>query len=53
MIDRSLRPLFPSTYTNDTQIVCNLMALDDTQNQDVISINTGLYNHILNVHIGT
>jgi polyribonucleotide nucleotidyltransferase len=48
MIDRSLRPIFPSFYTNDTQIVCNLMALDDTQNQDVISINTGSLHRYFN-----
>lgn len=40
MIDRSLRPLFPPGYYYDTQLVCNLLAVDSINDPDVISINT-------------
>lgn len=39
MIDRSLRPLFPAGYFYDTQLICNLLAVDGVNDPDVISIN--------------
>ncbi|CAG9765903.1 unnamed protein product [Ceutorhynchus assimilis] len=40
LIDRSLRPLFDEHYYYDTQVVCNMLAVDGINNPDVISINT-------------
>lgn len=39
LIDRSLRPLFPAGFSNDTQIMCNLLAVDGIHDPDVVSIN--------------
>ncbi|XP_075059947.1 polyribonucleotide nucleotidyltransferase 1, mitochondrial [Mixophyes fleayi] len=39
IIDRSLRPLFPSGYFYDTQILCNLLAVDGVNEPDVLAIN--------------
>lgn len=39
VIDRSLRPLFPDNFNYETQIICNMLALDGDNNPDVISIN--------------
>ncbi|XP_018571770.1 polyribonucleotide nucleotidyltransferase 1, mitochondrial [Anoplophora glabripennis] len=39
LIDRSLRPLFPENFNYETQIICNMLALDGINNPDVISIN--------------
>ncbi|CAL8113864.1 unnamed protein product [Orchesella dallaii] len=39
IIDRSIRPLFPPGFNWDTQLVCNLLAVDGVQDPDVISIN--------------
>ena len=39
MIDRSLRPLFPANFNNETQIVCNPLAMDGENFPDVLSIN--------------
>ncbi|CAH1972514.1 unnamed protein product [Acanthoscelides obtectus] len=39
LIDRSLRPLFPDGYNYETQIICNMLAVDGVHNPDVISIN--------------
>lgn len=39
MIDRSLRPLFPAGFTSETQLVCNLLAVDAIHDPDVVSIN--------------
>ncbi|KAK9872483.1 hypothetical protein WA026_017951 [Henosepilachna vigintioctopunctata] len=39
LIDRSLRPLFPDNFNYETQIVCNMLAIDSDNNPDVISIN--------------
>ncbi|XP_048392775.2 polyribonucleotide nucleotidyltransferase 1, mitochondrial [Stegostoma tigrinum] len=39
IIDRSIRPLFPSGYFYDTQIVCNLIAVDGVNDPDVLAIN--------------
>jgi len=40
VIDRSLRPLFPPQYFAETQIMCNLLAVDGCHDPDVLSINT-------------
>ncbi|KAJ8674271.1 hypothetical protein QAD02_005533 [Eretmocerus hayati] len=39
LIDRSLRPLFPNRYNFETQIVCNMLAIDGVNKPDVLSIN--------------
>ncbi|XP_053613337.1 polyribonucleotide nucleotidyltransferase 1, mitochondrial [Plodia interpunctella] len=39
LIDRSLRPLFPQNYNYDTQIVCNMLAVDSTNPPETIAIN--------------
>lgn len=39
LIDRSIRPLFPAGYFYDTQIVCNLLAVDGANDPDVLAIN--------------
>ncbi|XP_061384367.1 polyribonucleotide nucleotidyltransferase 1, mitochondrial [Danaus plexippus] len=39
LIDRSLRPLFPSNYNFDTQIVCNMLAVDGTNPPETVAIN--------------
>lgn len=39
LIDRSLRPLFPDGYFCETQIMCNLLAVDGVNDPDVLSIN--------------
>uniref|UniRef100_A0A8C8VEH8 polyribonucleotide nucleotidyltransferase n=1 Tax=Pelusios castaneus TaxID=367368 RepID=A0A8C8VEH8_9SAUR len=39
VIDRSIRPLFPAGYYYDTQILCNLLAVDGINNPDVLAIN--------------
>ncbi|XP_068183367.1 polyribonucleotide nucleotidyltransferase 1, mitochondrial [Antennarius striatus] len=39
LIDRSVRPLFPPGYFYDTQILCNLLAVDGVNNPDVLAIN--------------
>ncbi|XP_013792570.1 polyribonucleotide nucleotidyltransferase 1, mitochondrial-like, partial [Limulus polyphemus] len=39
VIDRSVRPLFPEGYLYDTQLVCNLIAVDGHNDPDVVSIN--------------
>uniref|UniRef100_A0A8D0GXF6 polyribonucleotide nucleotidyltransferase n=1 Tax=Sphenodon punctatus TaxID=8508 RepID=A0A8D0GXF6_SPHPU len=39
VIDRSIRPLFPAGYFYDTQIVCNLLAVDGVHGPDVLAIN--------------
>ncbi|CAH1162707.1 unnamed protein product [Phaedon cochleariae] len=39
LIDRSLRPLFPEGFNNETQVICNMLAVDGVNNPDVISIN--------------
>jgi polyribonucleotide nucleotidyltransferase len=36
LIDRSLRPLFPDGYTNDTQITCKVLSSDGEHNGDVL-----------------
>ncbi|KAL3212642.1 hypothetical protein MRX96_008051 [Rhipicephalus microplus] len=39
VIDRSLRPLFPAGYFYDTQLVCNLLAVDGVNDPDIVSLN--------------
>lgn len=39
MIDRSLRPLFPAGFLCETQIICNLLAVDGNHDPDVLCIN--------------
>jgi len=39
LIDRSLRPLFPNGYYCETQVMCNLLAVDGVNDPDVLSIN--------------
>uniref|UniRef100_A0A2R5L4P2 polyribonucleotide nucleotidyltransferase n=1 Tax=Ornithodoros turicata TaxID=34597 RepID=A0A2R5L4P2_9ACAR len=39
VIDRSLRPLFPPGYFYETQLVCNLLAVDGINDPDIVSIN--------------
>uniref|UniRef100_A0A8C4EBZ9 Polyribonucleotide nucleotidyltransferase 1, mitochondrial n=1 Tax=Dicentrarchus labrax TaxID=13489 RepID=A0A8C4EBZ9_DICLA len=39
LIDRSIRPLFPAGYFYDTQILCNLLAVDGVNDPDVLAIN--------------
>uniref|UniRef100_A0AAX7TDF0 polyribonucleotide nucleotidyltransferase n=1 Tax=Astatotilapia calliptera TaxID=8154 RepID=A0AAX7TDF0_ASTCA len=44
LIDRSIRPLFPPGYFYDTQILCNLLAVDGANDPDVLAINAGEVN---------
>ncbi|XP_028676105.2 polyribonucleotide nucleotidyltransferase 1, mitochondrial [Erpetoichthys calabaricus] len=39
LIDRSIRPLFPSGYFYETQIACNLLAVDGINDPDILAIN--------------
>lgn len=39
LIDRSVRPLFPNGFNHDTQLTCNMLALDSLNEPDVLSIN--------------
>ncbi|KAJ7341291.1 hypothetical protein JRQ81_005215 [Phrynocephalus forsythii] len=39
LIDRSIRPLFPAGYFYDTQILCNLLAVDGVNDPEVLAIN--------------
>ncbi|KAF5305706.1 hypothetical protein FQR65_LT07603 [Abscondita terminalis] len=39
LIDRSLRPLFPEGFNYETQLVCNMLAVDSVNNPDIISVN--------------
>ncbi|XP_069810335.1 polyribonucleotide nucleotidyltransferase 1, mitochondrial isoform X2 [Dendropsophus ebraccatus] len=39
VIDRSIRPLFPTGYFYDTQVLCNLLAVDGINEPDVLAIN--------------
>lgn len=39
VIDRSIRPLFPENFQFETQIVCNMLAVDGINSPDVLSIN--------------
>ncbi|CAG9863264.1 unnamed protein product [Phyllotreta striolata] len=39
LIDRSLRPLFPDNFNCETQVICNMLAVDGVNNPDVLAIN--------------
>lgn len=39
VIDRSIRPLFPKEFNFNTQIICNMLAIDSMNDPDVIAIN--------------
>jgi polyribonucleotide nucleotidyltransferase len=39
LIDRSVRPLFPADYRCETQLVCNMLAIDGVNLPDVQAIN--------------
>ncbi|XP_058065788.1 polyribonucleotide nucleotidyltransferase 1, mitochondrial [Anopheles bellator] len=39
LVDRSIRPLFPAEFRLDTQIVCNMLAIDASNPPDVQAIN--------------
>lgn len=39
LVDRSVRPLFPSDYRCETQLVCNMLAMDAVHPPDVLAIN--------------
>lgn len=39
LIDRSLRPLFAHNYYYETQVVCNMLAVDGVNNPEVLAIN--------------
>lgn len=39
VIDRSLRPLFPNKFNYETQVICNMLAVDSVNNPDVVAIN--------------
>jgi len=41
VLDRSLRPLFPASFCTDTQLVCNLLAVDGVHDPGIASINAG------------
>lgn len=43
LIDRSVRPLFPAHFTCETQLVCNMLALDSVYIPDVLSINAASF----------
>uniref|UniRef100_A0A670YNN9 polyribonucleotide nucleotidyltransferase n=1 Tax=Pseudonaja textilis TaxID=8673 RepID=A0A670YNN9_PSETE len=45
LIDRSIRPLFPAGYYYDTQIICNLLAVDDI----FICVNFNPLSHLYNI----
>uniref|UniRef100_A0A8C4QJW0 polyribonucleotide nucleotidyltransferase n=1 Tax=Eptatretus burgeri TaxID=7764 RepID=A0A8C4QJW0_EPTBU len=39
LIDRSIRPMFPTGYYYDTQVICNLLAVDGVNDPEVLAIN--------------
>lgn len=39
VIDRSIRPLFPEGFYFDTHVMCNMLAVDNMNDPDVIAIN--------------
>lgn len=39
MIDRSIRPCFTKGFNYDTQIICNLLAVDGINDPDILAIN--------------
>lgn len=43
LIDRSVRPLFPAYFNCETQLVCNMLALDSVYMPDVLGINAASF----------
>lgn len=43
LVDRSVRPLFPAHFNCETQLVCNMLALDSVFMPDVLSINAASF----------
>ena len=39
LIDRPIRPLFPTGYFGDTQIICMVLSADEENDPDVLAIN--------------
>lgn len=39
LIDRSIRPLFPSGYYNNTQVICYVYSADPTFDPDIVALN--------------
>lgn len=39
MIDRSIRPMFTKGFTTETQLICNLLAVDGINDPEVLAIN--------------
>ncbi|XP_017768582.1 PREDICTED: polyribonucleotide nucleotidyltransferase 1, mitochondrial isoform X2 [Nicrophorus vespilloides] len=39
LVDRSLRPLFAKNFFYETQVVCNMLAVDSANSPDVLAIN--------------
>ncbi|XP_036323635.1 polyribonucleotide nucleotidyltransferase 1, mitochondrial [Rhagoletis pomonella] len=40
LIDRTVRPLFPSDFRTETQLVCNILSMDAIYSPDVLAINS-------------
>ncbi|MFC1659817.1 polyribonucleotide nucleotidyltransferase [Pseudomonadota bacterium] len=38
LIDRPIRPLLPSNFRNETQVICTLLSLDTEANYDVVAM---------------
>ena len=38
LIDRPIRPLFPKGYTQEVQVICTVMSIDNDDNADIISL---------------
>ncbi len=38
VIDRPIRPLFPKTYRNETQVICNVVSHDKSNEPDVLAL---------------
>ena len=38
LIDRSIRPLFPENFRNETQLVCTVLSYDETVANDVLAL---------------
>jgi polyribonucleotide nucleotidyltransferase len=40
LVDRSIRPLFPKEYKNETQVVLTILSVDAENDPDILAINT-------------
>jgi polyribonucleotide nucleotidyltransferase len=38
-IDRSIRPFFPKGFSYDTQVICNMLAVDGRNDPEVLAVN--------------